>query len=139
MLTFDRHIETLINRPSINNSLMLAGRALMAYLFIIAGWNKISGYAGTAAYMESQGIPGSLVYLVILLEFGGGLALLIGYQTRIVAFFLAFFCITSGLIFHGAPEEATSLMKNLAMAGGFIYILVQGAGKFSMDSFLTKK
>lgn len=139
MLTFDRHIETLINRPSINNSLMLAGRALMAYLFIIAGWNKISGYAGTAAYMESQGIPGSLVYLVILLEFGGGLALLIGYQTRIVAFFLALFCIVSGLIFHGAPEEATSLMKNLAMAGGFIYILVQGAGKFSMDSFLTTK
>lgn len=139
MLTFDRHIETLINRPSINNSLMLAGRALMAYLFIIAGWNKISGYAGTAAYMESQGVPGGLVYLVILLELGGGLALLIGYQTRLVAFFLAFFCIASGLIFHGAPEEATSLMKNLAMAGGFIYILVQGAGKFSIDNFLTKK
>lgn len=139
MLTFDRYISNLINRPSISHSLMLAGRALMAYLFIIAGWGKIVNYSGTAAYMESQGIPGSLLFLVILLEFGGGLALLIGYQTRFVAFFLAFFCISSGLMFHGAPEEATSLMKNLAMAGGFIYIFVHSAGKFSIDSFLTKK
>ena len=138
MLTFDHHIETLINRPSINNSLMLVGRALMAYLFIIAGWNKIAGYAGTVAYMESQGIPGGLVYLVILLELGGGLAILVGYQTRLVAFFLAFFCIASGLIFHGAPEEATSLMKNLAMAGGFIVLLVQGTSRFSIDYYLRK-
>ncbi|GAA5094438.1 DoxX family protein [Wohlfahrtiimonas larvae] len=139
MLTFDKHIETLINRPSINNSLMLAGRALMAYLFIIAGWNKIVGYSGTVAYMESQGIPGSLAILVILLELGGGLAILIGYQTRIIAVFLALFCIMTGIIFHGAPEDATSLMKNLAMAGGFIYILVQGSGKFSIDHLLTHK
>lgn len=138
MLTFDHHIETLINRPSINNSLMLVGRALMAYLFIIAGWNKIAGYASTVAYMESQGIPGGLVYLVILLELGGGLAILVGYQTRLVAFFLAFFCIASGLIFHGAPEEATSLMKNLAMAGGFIVLLVQGPSRFSIDYYLRK-
>ena len=117
---------------------MLVGRALMAYLFIIAGWNKIAGYVGTVAYMESQGIPGGLVYLVILLELGGGLAILVGYQTRLVAFFLAFFCIASGLIFHGAPEEATSLMKNLAMAGGFIVLLVQGPSRFSIDYYLRK-
>lgn len=116
ILTLDRHIETLINRLSINNMLMLLGRALMAYLFIIAGWNKMMGYVGTAAYMESQGIPGSLVYLVILLEFGGGLAVLIGYQTRLVTFFLACFCIASGLIFHSAP-----------------------AGKLSIDHLLMKK
>lgn len=139
MFTFDHRLETLINRLSINNLLMLLSRALMSYIFIIAGWNKIAGYASTAAYMESQGISGSLVFLVILLELGGGLALLFGYQARLIALLLALFSIASGLIFHAGPAEATSLMKNLAMAGGFIYIFSQGAGKFSIDYFLTKK
>ncbi len=137
-LTFDRCIENILKNSGINSTLSFIGRALMAYLFIVAGWAKIGGYAGTAGYMESKGIPGSLLVLVILLELGGGLAILVGYQTRAIALFIGLFCIVSGLIFHAAPEEATNLMKNLAMAGGFIYIALQGAGKFSIDHLLTK-
>lgn len=137
-LTFDRCIANIIKSSGIDNSLALIGRALMAYLFIVAGWAKIGSYAGTAGYMASKGIPGSLLILVILLELGGGLAILVGYQTRAIALFIGLFCIASGLIFHNAPEEATNLMKNLAMAGGFIYIALQGAGKFSIDYLLTK-
>lgn len=139
MLTFDRTIENWVNRSNINHTLTLLGRALMAYIFIVAGWNKIAGYAGTAAYMEAKGIPSELLSLVILLELGGGLAVLIGYQTRMIALFLALFCIASAFIFHGAPDDSIGLMKNLAMAGGFFYILVQGAGKFSVDHLLTRK
>ena len=139
MLTFDRCVNTLIQRLGLDNFLMLAGRALISYIFITAGWAKIGGYAGTAAYMESKGLPGSLLVLVILLELGGGLAILVGYQTRIVAFFFTVFCIVSGLMFHGAPEEATSLLKNISIAGGFLFLIAQGAGKFSLDNLLTKK
>lgn len=138
-LTFDRCIENFVKNSSINNTLSFIGRALMAYLFIVAGWAKLGSYAGTAGYMESKGIPSGLLVLVILLEFGGGLAILVGYQTRLIALIIAAFCIASGLIFHGAPEEATSLMKNFAMAGGFIYIALHGAGKFSLDNILCKK
>lgn len=138
-LTFDRCIENFVKNSSINNTLSFIGRALMAYLFIVAGWAKLGSYAGTAGYMESKGIPSGLLVLVILLEFGGGLAILVGYQTRLIALIIAAFCIASGLIFHGAPEEATSLMKNFAMTGGFIYIALHGAGKFSLDNILCKK
>lgn len=139
MLTFDRCVANLLERTGLDNIFTLLGRVLISYIFITAGWAKIGGYAGTAAYMESKGLPSALLVLVILLELGGGLAILVGYQTRIVAFFFAVFCIVSGLIFHGAPEEATSLLKNISIAGGFLFLLAQGAGKFSLDNLLTKK
>ncbi|MGD8875847.1 MAG: DoxX family membrane protein, partial [Gammaproteobacteria bacterium] len=69
----------------------LTGRILVSAIFIMAGINKISGYAGTQGYMESMGVPGALLPLVILLELGGGLAVLLGWQTRIAAFLLAGF------------------------------------------------
>ncbi|MGL6296682.1 MAG: DoxX family protein, partial [Plesiomonas sp.] len=77
----------------------LLARAMMAYIFIIAGWGKLgAGYAGIEGYMQSVGLPGFLLPLVILLELGGGLALLVGFQTRFMAAALALFCIASGII-----------------------------------------
>lgn len=83
-----------------NKALNLAGRILLAQIFIISGFSKIGGYAGTQAYMASVGLPGALLPLVIALELLGGLALIVGIKTRWVAFALAGFSVVSALIFH---------------------------------------
>lgn len=126
----------LINTPAINSALILAARFLMSFIFIGAGYSKIGGYAGTAQFMQSMGVPGDLLPLVILLELGGGLALLAGFQTRVVSFALAVFCVVSGVIFHSGPEQMQQimLMKNIAMAGGLLAFTVFGAGRLSLDA-----
>jgi putative oxidoreductase len=114
----------------------LAGRVLLAVLFIPAGYGKIGGFEGTQGYMESMGVPGMLLPLVILLELVGGLLLLVGYQTRIVAFLLAGFTIVSGLIFHLQPADQMQmimLFKNVAIAGGLLLVVAHGAGALSLD------
>jgi len=116
----------------------LAGRVLLSAIFIIAGYSKIGGYEGTAGYMESMGIPGALLPLVILTELGGGIAILLGLFTRPVAVALAGFSIISGLIFHAAPADQIMLMKNFAMAGGFLVLAAHGAGAWSLDAKLKK-
>lgn len=119
-----------------NNLSACVGRILLSLLFILAGFQKIIGYTATAGYMESQGLPGLLLPLVILLELGGGLLILVGWQTRIVAFLLAGFCVLTALIFHAG--ELTSQLKNIALAGGFLVLLAHGAGHWSLDEFLSK-
>lgn len=131
-------VKNIVSQSGVQSVLSLAGRAFLAYLFIVAGWGKIGGYAGTAAYMESKGLPGDLLILVILLELGGGLAILVGFQTRAVAIFLVLFNVLTAFMFHGTPEDATSFMKNIGLAGGFLYLVVYGAGRLSIDRFLEK-
>ena len=112
-------------------------RLFLGHIFLLAGINKISQYAGTQGYMESMGVPGMLLPLVILLELGGGIAVLLGWQTRISAFLLAGFCIISALIFHadfGDQMQTILFMKNLAMAGGFLFLVAGGAGAWSLDA-----
>ncbi|WP_026879295.1 DoxX family protein [Ignatzschineria larvae DSM 13226] len=139
MLNPNVWIKNWVSPQVFQSMLLLAGRALMAYLFIIAGWGKIAGYAGTLGYMESKGLPGGLLWLVILLELGGGLAILVGFQTRFVALFMIVFNILTAVIFHGGTGDETSFMKNIAIAGGFIYLMVQGAGAWSIDAWLERK
>jgi putative oxidoreductase len=122
--------------------LNLAGRILLAVMFIISGYGKIAGYAGTSAYMASKGVPGALLPLVILLELGGGIAIVLGFQTRIVAFLLAGFCIVSGVIFHFEPGnqgQMINFMKNIAIAGGFLVLMQAGAPWLSIDAMLARK
>jgi putative oxidoreductase len=117
------------------------GRVFLAILFLLAGFNKIGGYAGTQGYMESVGVPGFVLPLVILLEIGGGLALVVGWQTRIVAFLLAGFCLVSGVIFHLQPEDQIQMilfMKNIAIAGGLMVLVSAGPGAWSLDQRLKK-
>ena len=114
----------------------LAGRILLAHIFLLAGLNKITGYSGTQTYMEAMGVPGMLLPLVILLEVGGALALIIGWQTRWAAYALALFSIVSALIFHSNLSDQIQMilfMKNLAMAGGLLVLAANGAGAFSLD------
>ena len=113
------------------------GRVLIAAIFLIAGFQKISGYAGTAGYMEAMGVPGALLPLVILLEIGGALALVAGWHTRGVAALLAGFTILSAVIFHANfadQMQAIMFLKNLAVAGGFLFLVANGPGAYALDT-----
>ncbi len=113
------------------------GRLLLGGFFALAGFNKIGGYAGTQAYMEAFGIPGGLLPLVIVLELAGGLALIAGWQTRLVAFLLAGFSVVSGLIFHADfadPMQHILFMKNVAIAGGLLMVVASGPGALALDT-----
>jgi len=120
----------------------LLGRALMSLMFISAGWNKIGGYADTQGYMESAGVPGLLLPLVILVELGGGLAILLGFFTRWAALALALFSLASAWLFHYVPDDQMQMinfMKNITIAGGFLILACAGAGKMSLDHRLRGK
>ena len=113
------------------------GRFLLAQIFLLAGLNKISGYAGTQGYMESMGVPGALLPLVIVLEVVGGLALILGWQTRLVALALAGFSIISAVIFHSDFSDQMQMvmfMKNFAIAGGLVILFAQGSGSYALDN-----
>lgn len=114
----------------------LSGRVLISGLFLISGLGKISGYAGTQAYMESSGVPGALLPLVIALEVLGAAAIIVGYRTRLVAAALAGFTILSGVLFHlgDDPMQRILLLKNFAIAGGFLFLVARGAGEWSLDA-----
>ncbi|WP_296403414.1 DoxX family protein [Psychrobacter sp.] len=121
---------------SIYNISALLGRLLLVSIFIYSGIGKITGYAATQGYMESVGVPGVMLPLVIILEVLGGLAVLFGFKARLAAFLLAGFSILSALIFHadfGDQNQAINFMKNLAMAGGFLMIVAHGPGAYSVD------
>jgi putative oxidoreductase len=125
----------------INNYGNLVGRLLISVMFLGAGISKITGYAGVQGYMEVMGVPGALLPLVIALEIFGALAIIIGYKTKVVAFLLAGFSIVSALLFHnnfGDQMQAALFMKNIAIAGGFMFLVVNGAGLFSIDNKLNK-
>jgi putative oxidoreductase len=114
----------------------LAGRLLLSPIFILAGWGKIGGYAATQHYMEAMGVPGMLLPLVIALELGGGIALLLGCQTRLAALALALFTLLAAFIFHSNFADHTQsimFMKNLGMSGGLLMLAALGGGAWSLD------
>lgn len=131
-------VKNIVNQPNTDASLALIARVLMAYIFLVAGWGKITGYAATVGYMESMGVPGALLPLTILVEFGGGLALLFGFQARFAAFGLGVFSIITAFIFHDGTQDSINFMKNFAMAGGLFFLMLHGAGKFSIDHAIEK-
>jgi len=119
----------------------LLGRVLIAILFVLSGWGKIAGYAGTQAYMQSAGVPGSLLPAVIVLELGGGLAIIAGLFTRPVALLLAGFSIVAALLFHGGSADQMQqimFLKDLGLAGGFLFLVANGAGALSIDRLLER-
>ncbi len=130
-------VADIATAPAPAAILAVAARLLMALIFITAGYSKLgAGFAATQGYMESVGLPGALLPLVILLELGGGIALLVGFQTRLAALALAVFSVVSAVIFHSAPDQMQQIMfmKNLAMAGGLLAFTLHGAGPLSLDA-----
>ena len=122
----------------------LIGRILIALLFVPSGIGKISGFSGTVAYIGSAGLPmpSVLAALTIAVEVVVGLALLVGYKTRWAALILALLTLMAAVIFHNfwaAPADqqmmqSLNFYKNLAIAGGLLFIAVHGAGPLSIDN-----
>jgi len=113
------------------------GRLLLTIIFIFAGIGKITDYATTQGYMESVGVPSMLLPLVIAFEVLGGIAILLGYKARLIAFLFAGFSIVSAIIFHQFwtdESQMISFMKNISIAGGFLMIFAHGAGAYSIDN-----
>ena len=128
-----------INQLIISNSNFVApvGRVLIALIFVMSGLNKINNYSNTAGWMDAMGVPGNLLPLVIALEVLGGAAIMLGWQTRIVAVLFAGFCVVSAAIFHADFSDQNQMihfMKNVSIAGGFLFLIVHGAGTYSPDS-----
>ncbi len=115
----------------------LLARILMSAIFISSGYSKITNYAQTAGYMESHGIPGILLPLVIAVELGCGLAVLFGMLSRWAALALAAFSILAAVVFHpywSDPAQYVHFMKNVAIAGGLLLLFANGPGKWAIRS-----
>jgi putative oxidoreductase len=122
---------------------VLLGRILLASTFVISGFGKITGFEGTAGYIASKGLPlpQVLTVIAILIEFGGGLAILLGWMTRWAALAMVVFLIVITPVFHGfwaAPpdhvmEQQINFMKNLSILGGMLLLFACGPGRYSVD------
>lgn len=121
----------------------LVGRILLAAIFIWAGLGKLGGFAGTVGYIQSAGLPAAqlLAVIAMVIELGGGLLLVLGWKARWAAAALFVFCLVAAIFFHAfwaaAPDQAymqqVQFMKNLAMMGGLLYVVVHGSGPLSLE------
>ncbi|ACF51670.1 DoxX family protein [Stenotrophomonas maltophilia] len=119
----------------------LLGRLLLVSLFLMSGFGKLSAYEATAGYMASVGVPALMLPLVILAEIGGALAIIAGWQTRIVAVLLAGFTLATAFLFHNNVADQTQMimfLKNVSIAGAFLMLAANGAGRFSLDARKTR-
>ncbi|MBV8660284.1 MAG: DoxX family protein [Burkholderiales bacterium] len=115
----------------------LVARMMMSFIFIVAGWQKVTAYAGVQGFIKSLGVPGALLPLVILVELGGAIALLLGFHTRVAAFMLTGFTLLAALLVHFHPGDEQNMivfMDNLAMAGGLLLFVLYGSGAYSLDA-----
>lgn len=129
---------------SLQNPLSLAGRVLLAYLFIPAGVAKITSFAGTVGYITSVGLPAPTVAAAVaaFVEIVGGLAILLGFGTRIAALVLALFTLVASIFFHAywsVPADQQMIQsllfdKNIAVVGGLLTLAAWGAGAWSVDA-----
>lgn len=129
---------------SVKPSLALIGRVLLALMFVLSGFGKLTGIEGTAGYIASAGLPmaTALAVIVGLLEFFGGLALMVGFHARWTALALGLFTLLASLLFHNfwampadqAFMQQLMFMKNLSIAGGMFLVAALGAGSLSLDA-----
>ena len=118
------------------NILDLVARILISALFLLNGIFKISNYDGTVGWMEGFGIPGILLIPSIILEIVGPILIILGYKAKIAAGLLSLFCIATAVIFHNDFSDQMQLgsfLKNIALAGGFLFIFINGTKDFSLD------
>ncbi|MDI6837288.1 MAG: DoxX family protein [Rhizobiaceae bacterium] len=135
-----------------NNLAILLGRVLLSFIFIYSGFGKLADPSATAGMIAGAGLPAAtaLAYLAGAFEFVAGLAVLVGYQTRIAGWLLAAFCVFTGVVFHGSainvpdfPAAANGwltvlnqimMMKNITLAGAYIVLATFGPGAYSLDA-----
>lgn len=121
-----------------NSAILLVARILLSGMFIMSGIQKFTDIAGTAGYIGSVGLPaaGALAWLAAIFETLAGIAILVGFQTRIASYLMAAFCVVLAALFHSNFADMTQMimfMKNLTIAGGFLALSVAGAGSLSLD------
>ena len=120
-----------------SNFLDLIGRIFISSIFLLSGYNKIFNYSGTISWMEGFGIPGFLLAPTIVLEIILPLLIIIGYKTQIAAALLAVFCVATAVIFHldfGDQMQTIQLLKNFGLAGGFLFIAVNGPKEWAAEA-----
>ncbi|MCC1491883.1 DoxX family protein [Cognatishimia sp. F0-27] len=122
---------------SSTNAALLVARVLLGLLFVMAGIGKLADVQGFGVFMATGGIPAALAWPVVLFEIIAGLMLIAGLFTRATAWALAAFCVASGALYHFDPADQmqmTQLLKNLALAGGYVALSISGAGAYSLDA-----
>jgi putative oxidoreductase len=120
------------------------GRILIALIFVVSGFGKISGFEGTVGYIASKGLPlpEFAAMAAVVIELGGGLMVMFGWKARWAAAAMFVFTAVAALIFHNfwavpaaqSQNQMIHFMKNVSMLGGLLYVIVYGSGPFSVDS-----
>jgi putative oxidoreductase len=129
----------MTNLENHSDAAALVGRLFFSSIFLVFGFNKLTGYTGTVGYMGSLGLPAPALFtfLAIIIEIGGGLLILVGYQTRLVSLGLAIYVLVSAFIGHtlfGDPNQFMHFMKNMAIVGGSLAFVAFGGGAYSLDA-----
>ena len=127
MIKFEQHSDVAI----------LVGRLFMSSLFVLYGYFKLTGYAGTEAYMAKLGLPTFFAALAVIIELGGGLLILFGYQTRLTALGLGIYVLVAAFLAHAHFSDGAQLthfMKNMAIVGGCLAFIACGGGAYSLDA-----
>ena len=122
------------------NIIDLLARISISLLFLINGYFKIVNYDGTMEWIESFGLPGSLIIPAIILEIIAPILIIVGYKTKLAAAALGLFCLTTAIIFHndfGNQTQLTAFLKNIALMGGFLFLFMNGAKDLSLDKKLN--
>ena len=123
------------------NILDLVGRIFISLVFLLSGINKIGNYEGTIGWMESLGMPGIFLIPAIILEIGAPILIMAGYKVKISATLLSLFCLATAIIFHtdfSNQMQFVSFMKNIALAGGFLFLVINETKEFSLERKLAK-
>ena len=124
-----------------SNLLDLISRIFLSLVFLINGYAKITNIDGTIGWMEMYGLPGFFIYPAILLEFIAPIFLIIGYQVRLMSVALGLFCLATAVIFlrdFADQMTLTNFLKNVALAGGFFILAINGPKEFSIDNRISK-
>ena len=119
-----------------SNFLDFLGRVFISSIFLLSGYNKFFSYSGTVSWMEGFGIPGFLLAPTIVLEIILPILIIVGYKIRIAATLLALFCIATGVIFHldfSDQMQTVQLLKNFGLAGGFLFIAINGPKDWAVE------
>ena len=128
--------------PKLTQAIDAPARLLIALLFLIPGWMKLTAVGPTQAYMAMHGLSPLLVWPTIALELGGGLAFLLGLWVRPVALLLAGWCLLTGAVFHNEisdPNQLVNLLKNLALAGALLVVARAGAPGLGVDGLIARR
>ncbi|KEZ78652.1 DoxX family protein [Salinisphaera hydrothermalis] len=141
--------DSLLHKSYFQDPLLLAARVLIAWLFLLFGWGKLIGFAGTVAYMQHTGAPVPVLAaaIAVIMEVPVALAIALGLATRPLALLMALYTLGTALIGHpywtltGAEQYANQInfYKNIAIIGGLLALYVAGPGRFAVDAWLGRR